>query len=488
MKLNKLLEEIDYECINGNADEEITDVVYDSRKISKGCLFICIKGLKFDGHSVCREAAAKGAVAFVTETDVDAPEDVTIIRVEDTRLAMAHIAACWFGYPARQLTTIGITGTKGKTTTTYLIKAMLERAGFKTGLVGTIEIDMGSETIAAVNTTPESFLLQQYFRKMVDNGLDTVVMEVSSQGLMMHRTAGIEFDYGIFTNIEPDHIGPGEHKDYEDYLRCKSILFKQCKVALVNGDDKETDRILMGSACKAYRFGMNEGNDYRALNIELWKDDANLGIEFDVVGAADMHVRAGLPGMFSTYNALTAIAVCNLMGVDSDAITAALPDMKVKGRIEITKLQDGAFIIIDYAHNAMSLQCLLETLRAYEPGRLICLFGCGGNRAKARRYEMGETAGRLADYTIITSDNPRDEDPEAIMDDIVSGMERTAGKYIRIADRREAIAYAIEEAKKGDVIVLAGKGHEDYQEIKGVKYPMDERVIISDILTAKCEK
>lgn len=484
MKLTDLLCKVDYECMQGSVEREIDRVVYDSRKITEGCLFICVKGANFDGHDFAAEAVEKGAGVLVVSREVPevAGRDVTVIRVEDTRYAMAFISAAYFGYPAEKLRIIGVTGTKGKTTTTYMVKSILENAGYKVGLVGTIEVIIGREHIHAGNTTPESYALQEYFARMVEAGMDAVVMEVSSQGLMLHRTQGFVFDLGIFTNLEPDHIGPNEHASFEEYLHCKGLLFKQCRVGIVNGDDSHVDAVLEGHTCQVERYGIGAGNDLRAENVQLVRKPGELGVSFRVEGLMDFEVEVPTPGRFSVYNALTAIAICRHFNVREDDIKRALRAVRVKGRIEMAKVSDQFTLLIDYAHNAMALESLLTTLREYEPHRLVCLFGCGGNRSKQRRYEMGEISGRLADLTIITSDNPRFEEPQAIIDDIKIGMAKTDGAYVEICDRKEAIRYAIDHGQEGDIIILAGKGHEDYQEIKGVKYPMDERVLIREIL------
>ena len=481
-KLKDLLEHLDYQCLQGTTDKEITSVVYDSRKAEPGSLFLCIKGAVSDGHAYAKEVAEKGASVLVVQDVVEVPEDVTVIQVENSRYAMACISAAWFDYPAKKLKTIGITGTKGKTTTTYLVKSILENAGHKTGLIGTIETIIAEEHIPSANTTPESYLVQQYFAKMAEAGCDSVVMEVSSQGLMLHRTAGFTFDIGIFTNLEPDHIGPNEHKDFEDYLRCKALLFKQCKTGIFNADDQHLEQILEGHTCEVETFGFSEKADLRAENTKLVTGKGTLGIHYDVKGLMDFPVEIDLPGKFSVYNSLTAIAVCRHFNVTEENIQKALKQAKVKGRIEMVKVSDDFTLMIDYAHNAMSLESLLTTLKEYKPNRLVCLFGCGGNRSKLRRYEMGEVSGKLADLTIITSDNPRNEEPQEIINDIKVGIGKTDGKYVEIIDRKEAIAYAIHHGQPGDIVVLAGKGHEDYQEIKGKKYPMDERVLIQEIL------
>ena len=449
-KLKDLLEHLDYQCLQGTTDKEITSVVYDSRKAEPGSLFLCIKGAVSDGHAYAKEVAEKGASVLVVQDAVEVPEDVTVIQVENSRYAMACISAAWFDHPAKKLKTIGITGTKGKTTTTYLVKSILENAGHKTGLIGTIETIIAEEHIPSANTTPESYLVQQYFAKMAEAGCDSVVMEVSSQGLMLHRTAGFTFDIGIFTNLEPDHIGPNEHKDFEEYLRCKALLFKQCKTGIFNADDQHLEQILEGHTCEVETFGFSEKADLRAENTKLVTGKGTLGIHYDVKGLMDFPVEIDLPGKFSVYNSLTAIAVCRHFNVTEENIQKALKQAKVKGRIEMVKVSDDFTLMIDYAHNAMSLESLLTTLKEYKPNRLVCLFGCGGNRSKLRRYEMGEVSGKLADLTIITSDNPRNEEPQEIINDIKVGIGKTDGKYVEIIDRKEAIAYAIHHGQPGE--------------------------------------
>jgi UDP-N-acetylmuramoyl-L-alanyl-D-glutamate--2,6-diaminopimelate ligase len=484
MRLKTLLEKLEYTVVRGNDDIEISEVVYDSRKLSKDCLFVCIIGANFDAHSAVGEAVSTHAACVIVSKDVDVPDDsdMTVIKVDDTRYAMAFIAAAVNGHPADRLTTIGITGTKGKTTVTYMIKGILEQAGHKVGLIGTIETIIGDEHIPSKNTTPDSYVIQEYFARMVKEGCDIVVMEVSSQGLMQHRTQGFIFDYGIFTNIKPDHIGPNEHKDFEDYLHCKGMLFKQCRTGIVNGDDEHWKDVTEGHTCKLLTYGLSEGCDYRASDMRYTRGEGYIGVNFSVSGRVDMDVEVSTPGIFSVYNALTAVAVCHQFGSSEKEVRNALKAVTVKGRIELINVSDDFTLMIDHAHNAMALESLLTTLKEYNPHRLIAVFGCGGNRDRNRRFEMGEVSGKLADFTIITTDNPRFEDPLDIIADIVTGIEKTEGNYITIADRKEAIRYAITHGQPGDIIVLAGKGHEDYQEIKGVKYPMDERVLISEVL------
>ena len=476
-----LLDKIKYEVVQGTIDREVSELVFDSRKACKDAVFVCISGAVVDGHDFIDQVIQKEVAAVVVEKEVTVPDSVTVIKVEDTRLALACMSASYFGNPAEQLKTIGITGTKGKTTTSYMVKSILEKTGFRTGLIGTIETIIGDKHIPAVNTTPESYVVQKTFREMVDAGIECVVMEVSSQGLKLHRVGGFVFDYGIFTNLEPDHIGPNEHKDFDEYLHCKGMLFKQCKTGIVNIDDEHTERVLEGHTCQVESFGFSEKADLRAENVELIHRPGFLGVSYNMSGLLNMPVEIDVPGKFSVYNSLAAISICRHFGVKEDAIQSALEGIRVKGRVELLPVSKRFTLMIDYAHNAMSLESLLTTLKAYHPKRLVCLFGCGGNRSKLRRYEMGEVSSKLADLTVITSDNPRDEEPQAIMDDILTGVKKADGKYVMIADRKEAIRYCMVHAQEGDVIVLAGKGHEDYQEIKGKKHHMDERELVAQV-------
>ena len=324
--------------------------------------------------------------------------------------------------------------------------------------------------------------MQEYFAQMVAAGCKVAVMEVSSQGLKLHRTAGIRFDIGIFTNLAPDHIGENEHASFEEYMECKSRLFRQCDIGIVNADDEHCSDILKGHTCKVETYGFSEKADLRASDLKLVNRPGFLGVDYHVSGLLNFDVEIDMPGRFSVYNSLVAIAVCRHFDIPKEDMLAALEVVQTKGRIEKVKVSDDFTLMIDYAHNAMSLESLLTTLKEYNPKRLVCLFGCGGNRSKLRRYEMGEVSGNLADLTVITSDNPRFEEPQAIIDDIKTGIAKTSGKYVEIIDRKEAIRYVIENGRPGDVIVLAGKGHEDYQEICGVKHPMDERVLIAEVL------
>ena len=482
MKLEKLLESAEYELLQGSLDIEISDVIYDSRKIVKGCVFVCMIGANFDGHSFIEKAVEQGAAAVVVSRDVKI-EGVTVVKTEDTRKALALMSAEYFGRPAEKLKTIGITGTKGKTTSAFMIKAVLEKADIKTGIIGTIGIIIGNEITKTSNTTPESYELHRAMRNMVDKGCKCAVMEVSSQALKLYRAYGINFDYGMFTNLSHDHIGGVEHASMEEYIECKSRLFSQCKVGIVNADDKVTPIIIENNTCeKIETFGFGENAELRAKNEHLISDFGYIGVHFESEGVLNMSVDVDIPGKFNVYNALCAMAVCRHFGVSKENIYDGLNEVKVKGRVETVKVNGNYTLLIDYAHNAVSMENVLETLKEYKPNRLITLFGAGGGRSKDRRYEMGEISGKLSDLSVVTEDNSRYEDVMDIIADIEKGLKKTEGKYILIPDRTDAIRYCIENAKDGDIIVLAGKGHEDYQDKMGVKTHYDEREVIKGII------
>ncbi len=501
MKLQTLLREVDIDKVGiytgkdreaireisiGEIEREISDIIYDSRKVISDCIFVALSGVRNDGHDYLSDVAEKGAVVLVVEnrekteailagSSLENP--VFIVYVKETRKALAQLSAVFFDHPEKKLTTIGITGTKGKTTTAYMVYSVLTHAGIKTGLVGTIETLIGTEHISSSNTTPISYLLYQYFDRMVKEGCKCVVMEVSSQGLMQYRVYGVIFDYAVLTNIEPDHIGPGEHSSFEEYMKCKGQLFRQCRMALVNADDAHWQTVLAGASCPIKKFGLKEEKDYvlYAKNMRLHTEKGGLSIAYHLAGEAEFDVQVNIPGKFTVYNSMTAAAICLELGIAPKIIQDSLLNAKVRGRVELVPVSEKFTVMVDYAHNAMSLKSLLTTIREYHPKRLFCLFGCGGNRSRDRRFEMGEISSRYADLTVVTTDNPRYEKPEDIILDIISGVKKSDGKYISIVDRKEAIRYCIENAQEGDIIIIAGKGHEDYQEICGVKHPMDDR-------------
>ncbi|NLW03220.1 MAG: UDP-N-acetylmuramoyl-L-alanyl-D-glutamate--2,6-diaminopimelate ligase [Clostridiaceae bacterium] len=481
MKLTDLMESLEVVEVQGGTDKEIRGVTYDSRKALPGYLFICIDGFTADGHRYAQQAVDNGACALVVEKNISViGEDITIIRVKDSRKALALVSACWFGNPSRSMTLVGVTGTKGKTTTTYMIRSILEMADRTVGLIGTVANCIGREKIPARRTTPESYDLQEMFEKMKEKGADSVVLEVSSQGLKLHRVTGCEFDMGVFTNFSKDHIGGFEHPDMEDYFKSKLILFKMCKKGIVNVDAAYSDRVLDEAACEILTFGIEKPADVRAENITTHSDS----VEFDAVTPwFRERVKVSVPGFFSVYNALGSIAACGLMGVPFEAIRDGLLKVQVPGRAEVVPTPGkGYTVMIDYAHTPASLENILTTVKEFARGRLISVFGCGGDRDRTKRPLMGEVSGRIADFTIITSDNPRTEEPMRIIRDIEAGIKNTNGKYIIIEDRTEAIRHAMKNAESGDIIVLSGKGHETYQIFKDKTIHYDEREIVENIL------
>ncbi len=482
MTIKDWLEGLSYKLVRGSLDMEVNEVVYDSRKAAPGAVFVCMKGTKTDSHDFIPQVTEAGVKVLVTEHPVEAPEGVTVVETENGREALALLSAARFGYPSRKLTMIGVTGTKGKTTTTHMIKTILETAGKKTGMIGTNGVYIGDEHFPTVNTTPESYDLHRYFAKMVEDGCVCCVMEVSSQAMKMHRVAGIHFNYGLFTNISPDHIGKDEHADFAEYLYYKKQLFHQCGRALINVDDEHIDEIVKDIPCPWTGFGLKEGAAFQAENIHYVSEPDFVGVEFDIRGEHQIPVRVSIPGRFNVYNALAAAAVTLWVGVPAVKLQHALEHLKINGRMEIVYTSEKCCVIVDYAHNAVSMESLLATLREYHPKRLVVVFGCGGNRSKDRRYSMGEIGGRMADLSIITADNSRFEKVEDIIADIRGSIEKTGGRFLEIPDRKEAIAYSITHAEQGDMIAIIGKGHEDYQEINGVRYPFLDRAVVEEVV------
>ncbi|MBD5541878.1 MAG: UDP-N-acetylmuramoyl-L-alanyl-D-glutamate--2,6-diaminopimelate ligase [Lachnospiraceae bacterium] len=481
-ELSKLIAGLPYERLRGSIHRQIRNIVYHSDRITKDCLFVCIRGAQTDGHRFAALAAAKQAAAILVEDICEYPEEspMTMIKVPDTREALALTSHCFFGYPARRLKMIGITGTKGKTTTARMIRDILAAAGIRVGYIGTLGIDCGYGMAEGTHTTPESYVIAEALAQMVQGGCEAAVVEASSIGLKMQRLCGMVFHIGVYLNFGNDHVGTGEHKDAEEYFRSKAKLFRQCRIGIFNADDRTCGAMVSLAGCETVSF-FGEGQELCASCIQRECAGARLGVSFAVPELMRGRIYLPLAGRFNVENALAAIAVCKKLSIEPAAIREGLRNVSIPGRMENASVCPDYPIYIDYAHNAMALAGVLQTLREYCPRRLICLFGCGGNRSRDRRFEMGETSGRLADLSIVTSDNPRYEDPEAIIDDILTGMHRTAGRYVRITDRREAIAYALKVARAGDIVLLAGKGHETYQEIYGKKYPMDERMILEEL-------
>lgn len=484
--LKDWLDGLEYELVQGSLETEVDEVVFDSRKAAPGAVFVCIAGSRVDSHDFIPQVLKAGVRVLVVERPVSALPEVTVIQVKRGRQALALLSAARFGHPAKKLLMIGITGTKGKTTTAHMVRAILEAAGKKTGIIGTNGVSYGQEHYPTVNTTPESYELHRYFAQMVKAGCQCCVMEVSSQALKMCRVEGIVFDYAVFTNISPDHIGPDEHESFEEYLYYKKQIFRQSRFALINREDQHLAEITEGIACPWEGFGTGEEALYQGTDIHYVSKPDFVGLEFNIRYRGDkacqIPVRVNIPGKFNVSNALAAAAVCLKAGVEQKALCHALEHLKLDGRMEIVHTSEKCCVIVDYAHNAVSMESLLATLREYRPKRLVCVFGCGGNRSKDRRYSMGEIAGRMADFSIITADNSRYERVEDIIADIRGSIEKTGGKFIEIPDRREAIAYSITQAQPGDMIAIIGKGHEDYQEIAGVRYPFLDRAVVQEVV------
>ncbi len=489
MKLTQLTEGAACTLVQGSMETEVRDIIYDSRKAAPGLLFVCIVGTQRDSHDYAADCAAKGVSVLVIQHDIDlsAMPDVTVLKVESSRLAMALLSANLFGRPAEKMTMIGVTGTKGKTTTTHMIKSVLEAAGKKVGMIGTNGVYYMGRHRDTANTTPESYELQKTFREFLDAGCDTALMEVSSQGLMMDRVGGIHYNVGVFTNLSPDHIGPGEHASFEEYRGWKGQLFRRCDIGIVNSDDENTEALLAGHTCRLVTYGRGEKADYRANGCELLRTHDFLGVRFSVTGADTMDVKVNMPGDFSVYNALAALCVGKVLGVPDEAIHAGLASCVVKGRVELVPVSKKFTLLLDYAHNEVSTESLLETLRAYRPRRLVVVFGCGGNRSKLRRYGMGEVCARMADFSILTEDNNRFEKVEDILADIRTGMQKgnPKAKYIEIPDRLDALHYAVDHAEEGDLIAVIGKGHEAYRDRMGEKTPFLERELLEEYAREK---
>lgn len=486
MQLSQVLNGLEYTLLQGSLDTPVSDIFYDSRKVTADGLFVCIVGTQRDSHEFAADVVAKGAKTLVIEHEIDFSgfEGITVVRVKSSRYAMAIMSTNYFDHPAEKMLLIGVTGTKGKTTTTHMIKSVLEAAGRTVGMVGTNGVYYGSEHRELPNTTPESYELQKIFHQFLEAGCDTALMEVSSQGLMLDRVAGLHFDVGVFTNLYPDHIAPGEHSSFEEYRGWKAELFKRCTTGIVNVDDPNTPYILDGHTCKVVTFGMkNEAADYRAMpDYKLLRSKEFLGVQFHLTGKDEMDIKVNMPGEFSVYNALATVALAKVVGLPDEAIHNGLATVSVKGRVELVPVSEKFTILIDYAHNEASTESLMETLKAYHPPRLVVIFGCGGNRSNLRRFGMGEVCARMADLSILTEDNNRFEKVEDIIADIKVGMQKgnPNAKYVEIHDRLEAIHYAMDHAQEGDLIALIGKGHESYRDRMGVKTPFLERELIEE--------
>ncbi|MGE5615006.1 MAG: UDP-N-acetylmuramoyl-L-alanyl-D-glutamate--2,6-diaminopimelate ligase [Bacillota bacterium] len=479
MLLTELVEGLDVLEIKGDIHIDIDGVAYDSRKVKKRYVFVCIDGTVADGHEYAAQALDNGAAALITQKDLTLPAGIPVVRTPDTRTALAYISDKFYGHLTSRFSLTGITGTKGKTTTSFMVKSILEASMRKVGLIGTLGTRIGDRTLHTGRTTPESLDLQELFIQMVEEGVDDVVMEVSSQGLALKRVSFCEFDAGVFTNLSRDHISPTEHASMEEYLAAKCLLFKTCKKGLVNADSKYAEHVIRESKCRVLTYGIDNDADIRAVNIKKHPQS----VEFDIISPwYGGRMKVNIPGKFSIYNALAAAGVGGLRGIPRDAVKAGLERVQVPGRVELVHTGRDFNVIIDYAHTPDSLENILNTVKDYATGRVICVFGCGGDRDRSKRPMMGAISGRIADYTVITSDNPRTEDPESIIKEIEEGIKTTGGEYTCICDRREAIRHALTGAMPGDVVILAGKGHETYQQFGDKIIYFDEREVVRDIL------
>ena len=470
----------------GSLDIDIKNVECNSKNIKEGDLFVAIKGFEENGHDFIDDAIKNGAVAIIIEEGCDLKsfkvnKDTVVIMAKDTREALAIVSCNFYKNPSKKFKLIGITGTKGKTTTSYMIKEILEKAGKKVGLIGTLEtLINGKKVKTNERTTPESLELQRLFSKMVDEKVEIVIMEVSSQSLKLNRVTGCDFDIVVFTNFSEDHISKIEHPDMEDYLQSKLKLFKMCKVGIVNGDDVQGSKIpRLFPESSITTFGIDNFANVMARDVTVTNTYADFKVKLT---DRNERVKVGIPGRFSVYNALASICVAKKFQVSPEIIKEALLEVKVPGRSEMVDNKLGIPIMIDYAHTKESLESILQAVKIYTRGKVICVFGCGGNRDKAKRPIMGEISGRVADFTFITTDNARNEEPEEIAKEIEKGIKKTKGKYKVVLDRKEAIREAIKMASKIDIVVIAGKGHEMYQEIKDKKIPFDERKIVKEII------
>ena len=476
MKLGQLL--VNTQTVCQAAEVEITALCRDSRKVTAGCAFVCIKGTGVDSHSFAAQALEQGAAVVVVERDLGLPNQVI---VDNSRTVWAQMCAAWFGYPSRRLKLLGVTGTNGKTSTTYLLKAILEQAGYTVGLIGTIRNLIGDREIASEHTTPDAYDLQQMFAQMADAGCDYVVMEISSHALDQGRVEGSVFEAGIFTNLTQDHLD--YHKTMENYAAAKKRLFSLCKTAVFNKDDAWHVVMGEGITCPTVTYSeRDDGADYVARNIRQRPD----GVDFELMSLGEIgRVRLATPGRFSVYNALGAAACARALGIPFDDVVTALGRAGiVKGRAEVVPTGRDFTVVIDYAHTPDGLVNICSTLNACKAGRLVTVFGCGGDRDRTKRPKMGAAAAELSDFMVITSDNPRSEEPEAIIEDILTGLTETKTPYTVIPNRVEAITWAIQNAQSGDTVLLAGKGHETYQILKNGTIHLDEREIVAQALAA----
>ncbi|MCY6370357.1 UDP-N-acetylmuramoyl-L-alanyl-D-glutamate--2,6-diaminopimelate ligase [Clostridium ganghwense] len=477
MKLREILKGLNYEIIKGEESVEINKIEYDSRKIEKGDIFICIEGFNVDGHKYVQSAYEKGAVAIICSKKLDNAPECNIIKVKNGREALAVCASNFYGNPSNKLNLIGITGTNGKTTSTFMIKSILEHAGYSVGLVGTIANFIGEEKLKAERTTPESLELHELFKKMVDKKIKYCIMEVSSHSLSLDRVYGLGFSQAVFTNLTQDHLD--FHKTFENYYEAKLKLFKNTKNSVINIDDSYGKKVFEDSEGSKITYAVDENADLVAKNIV----NHSRGVEFDLhYEDSNIHINLNIPGRYNVYNALCCAGACLSEGISLEDVKKGLENVVVPGRCEIaTKDCNLDFdVIVDYAHTPDGLENILKTAKEFTKGRLISVFGCGGDRDTTKRPIMGSLGSEISDIAIITSDNPRTEEPMKIIEDIIKGIKKE--NYMVVENRRDAIKKAMEIAKKGDVVVVAGKGHEDYQILKDKVIHFDEREVIREIV------
>ncbi|MEG2348406.1 MAG: UDP-N-acetylmuramoyl-L-alanyl-D-glutamate--2,6-diaminopimelate ligase [Clostridia bacterium] len=488
MLLQYLIENLEKSEKIGSTNIEVNKVEYDSKKIEKNDVFVAIKGYSEDGNNYIEEAIKNGAVSIIVEKDVETKkyekDNFCIIKVEDSREALAIVSATYFDNPAKKLKIIGITGTKGKTTTAYMIRDILLASGKKTGMIGTIYNTYANVKIESTRTSPESLDLQMLLKDMVESGVEYVIMEVSSHALELKRVYGIHYIMGVFTNLSEEHLD--FHKNMENYLNAKAKLFEASDYAIINGDDIYASKLIKMINVKSATYGLDNAVNLTATDIRI---NASY-VEFKMyINKMLETIIVNIPGRFTVYNALAAIGVCSMLNCQMDAIILALGSVKVPGRSEIIDVKKTFTVMVDYAHNPSSLEAILTATKKHAKGRIICVFGCGGNRDTTKRAIMGEISGRIADFTVITTDNPRNEEPKIITTQIEEGMKKTKGLYKIIENRKEAIKFAMRIAWKNDIIIIAGKGHETYQEFKNSKrVSFDERKVVKEIADSMPDK
>lgn len=500
--LKSLTEGLEYDIICGPDTMEISSVVYDSRKVTSGSLFVCVCGFVSDGHRYISQALDKGAAAILIQGSQDiltvpdlikmaSAKNAAVLSTPDTRRGLAHVSAAFFAHPSRKLNLLGITGTKGKTTTSYMVRDIFEKAGRSTGLVGTVSNIVAGEVRQAERTTPESYDLQKLLYEMAQKNSDSCVMEVSSQGLMLDRAYGCRFTVGAFTNLYHDHIGDHEHANMQEYLEAKLLLFDQSETGVINADADFFEKIMdyAQQRCRVFTYGIDNPCSVRAVRIRKDIQNGKIGTAFVLISPwYNESVFVAMPGKFNVYNALCAISAAGVCGIPFEAVREGLAGVSVPGRLQMVPHKGPFTVLVDYAHNAASLENLLDTLREYCSGRLITLFGCGGDRAKSRRYEMGEVSGKRSDLTIITSDNPRSENPMDIIADIIVGFAKNEGKYLLEPDRKAAISLALSLAQKDDFVIIAGKGHENYQIFRDQTIHFDDAETAAELLSVMDQK